>query len=247
MSDRNKVVFDDEQLLLVNKAPGIITLDCRGSRGKPTLQSWLKKEVFPKNFFTGGGGDFSQRSGIVHRLDKDTSGLVLVAKNTDSFKNLQTQFKQGKVKKAYRALVVGDIPLSGTINVPIKRMSRPRTKYGVSPQGKKSVTSYKVIDKLKKDISFYSYLEVYPLTGRTHQIRVHLSYLGYPIVGDSLYGYDTEIKPGRMLLHAQTIDFFHPVNNNHISFSVSPPKNFLKAVGKLGLKNGDEEKKNEKK
>jgi len=242
VSDRNNLLYQDKDFLVIEKAAGVITLNCPGSKGKRTLQNWLEKYIFPEKSFKVINDDFSERSGIVHRLDKDTSGLILVAKNKESFKSLQDQFKERKVKKTYRALVVGDIPLSGTIFVPIKRMARSRNKFCVSPGGKKAKTSYKVINRFMLGKTIYSYLEVYPFTGRTHQIRVHLNYLGYPIVGDILYGYKTNLSVSRMFLHALAIDFYHPVNNNQIGFRSQLPKNILDVINKLSNKPSSEKK-----
>jgi 23S rRNA pseudouridine1911/1915/1917 synthase len=233
VSGRNTVFYQDKDFLVVEKGIGVITLNCSGSKGKKTLQNWLENSVFPKNYFLNRNDDFSKRSGIVHRLDKDTSGLVLVAKNQEIYKCLQDQFKERRVKKTYRSLVVGNTPSPGTIFAPIKRTARLKTKFSVFPEGKEARTDYKVIDKFKQGETVYSYLEVYPLTGRTHQIRVHLNYLGYPIVGDPLYGYKTSLSTSRMLLHALAIDFYHPVNNNQIGFRSQLPKDFLDIINQL--------------
>ena len=220
----NKVLHQEEDFLVVEKCSGDIALRCSVSRGKPTLQEWLELNVFPKGFFRSGIDEFSKRAGIVHRLDKDTSGLVLVAKNPSSFKALQDQFRRRLIKKRYLALVVGDIPFKGTVLAPVKRMARSSMKYTVAPGGKRAKTDYFVLEKFKLNGEEYSYLEAFPLTGRTHQIRVHLRYLGHPILGDPLYGFKTKLVSPRLFLHASAIDFFHPVNNNQIGFKSSLPE-----------------------
>ncbi len=238
----NKVLHQEEDFLVVEKCDGVITLNCVGSKGKPTLQQWLESTVFPKGYFKDRVDEFSKRSGIVHRLDKDTSGLVLVAKNPAIFKALQGQFKKRLVKKRYLVLVMGNIPFEGTILAPIKRATHSRMKYGVVPGGKKAKTDYSVLERFELNGEEYSYLEAFPLTGRTHQIRVHLGYLGHPIFGDPLYGFKTKLNSSRMFLHASAIDFFHPVNNNQIGFKSRLPKILQEVLHNLKQNQNDTKK-----
>ncbi len=229
----NIILHQEKDFLVVEKCSGAITLRCFGSKGKPTLQEWLELNVFPKDYFKSGCDEFSRRAGIVHRLDKDTSGLVLVAKNPTAFKILQSQFKKRLVKKRYLALVVGDIPFEGAVSAPIKRMARSRMKYTVVPGGKRAKTDYRVLERFRLNGEVFSYIEAFPLTGRTHQIRVHLRFLGHPILSDPLYGFKTKLTSPRLFLHASAIDFFHPVNNNQIGFKSCLPKQLAVIIFKL--------------
>ena len=154
------------------------------------------------------------RPGIVHRLDKDTSGLIVVAKTRDSLENLKTQFENHLVKKTYLALVEGQMnPLEGTINAKIDRHPKNPMKFMVSSGGKDSETHYKVLKETPK----FSYLELKPKTGRTHQIRVHLSALGHPIVGDNLYGGKKLLR--RQFLHATTLELTSPSSSEKLVFT----------------------------
>ena len=196
--------------------------------------------------------EFENRSGIVHRLDKETSGILLIAKNPASFLNLQKQFKDRSVKKTYIALVHGEVkPESGEINVPVGRLSFNRKRFGVVAGGREAVTKYKVLsikyyavpagrqvsDGKKEPLSL---LELYPKTGRTHQIRVHLKYFGHPVFSDPLYGgrktsrNDRKLLP-RLFLHAAKISFLHPKTNKIISLESPLPQelvNFLLTLSK---------------
>jgi 23S rRNA pseudouridine1911/1915/1917 synthase len=168
--------------------------------------------------------DFYKRAGIVHRIDKETSGILIVAKNVESFENLQAQFKERKVEKTYVALAHGRVePLGGEIAVPVGRLPWNRKRFGVLAGGKEAVTKYKVISNFKfpgakNRGGELTLLELYPKTGRTHQIRVHLKYINHPIFGDELYAgrktsRDDRIILQRFFLHAKKINFFHPASN----------------------------------
>jgi len=194
------------------------------------------------------GIEFSNRAGIVHRLDKETSGIILVAKTKEAFENLQKQFKERQVKKTYIALVHGEVKYPvGEINVPVGRLPWNRKRFGVLAEGREAVTKYKVLRFYEvrsgmleaglrsekwdpySDISHrflasqfphhtsYSLLELYPETGRTHQIRVHLKYFGHPIFADPLYAgrktarNDRKLLP-RIFLHASKISIYHPAS-----------------------------------
>ncbi|OGH37663.1 MAG: hypothetical protein A3B44_00120 [Candidatus Levybacteria bacterium RIFCSPLOWO2_01_FULL_38_21] len=185
--------------------------------------------------------EFINRGGIVHRLDKETSGILLIAKNPASFLNLQKQFKERRVEKTYTALVHGKIvPDKGEINIPLGRLSYNRKRFGIVAGGREAVTEYKVLsikyyavpagrqvsDGQKESLSL---LELYPKTGRTHQIRVHLKYFGHPVFSDPLYAgrktarNDRKLLP-RLFLHASKISFNHPKNNTMTSFKSYLPK-----------------------
>ncbi|MCL5113658.1 MAG: RluA family pseudouridine synthase [Patescibacteria group bacterium] len=185
--------------------------------------------------------EFIKRAGIVHRLDKETSGILLIAKNPDVFLNLQSQFKERKVRKTYIALVHGIVrPEEGEIDVPLGRLSFNRKRFGVVAGGRESTTRYKVLTikylMTGKREEVLSLLELNPKTGRTHQIRVHLKYFNHPVFADSLYAGrktargDRKLLP-RLFLHAAKISFEHPRTKKIISFESPLPEqleNFLK-------------------
>ena len=190
--------------------------------------------------------EFVNRGGIVHRLDKETSGILLIAKNPESFLNLQNQFKDRKVEKVYLAWAHGEVkPEEGEINVPVGRLSFNRKRFGIVAGGREAVTKYKVSsikylvsDGKKEPLSL---LELYPKTGRTHQIRVHLKYFGHPVFSDPLYGgrktsrKDRKIL-SRLFLHAAKISFLHPKTGKEVSFKSDLSqklKEFLKTLSSV--------------
>ncbi len=203
-----QVIYEDDYIIALDKPSGWVVNDSNTISDAPSLQNWIEKNY---NFNVSHKKEL--RSGIVHRLDKPTSGILLVAKTEDVFFALQKQFADREVQKVYVALAHGNIePKEDTINASIGRLPWKRTKFGVLPEGREAVTNYKVIDSNPD----YSLLELYPKTGRTHQLRVHLKYIGHPIVGDFLYtGRKTARadfkKFGRLMLHAKSIEFTHPV------------------------------------
>lgn len=226
------VIFEDENILVVDKPAGLIVNKADTSAGKPTLQGWVEKKMgfkAPEN----SASDFLLRSGIVHRLDKETSGLIIIAKNEESFSNLQKQFKDRVVEKVYEVLVHGRVvPDVGEINVPVGRLPWDRKKFGVVADGKEATTFYKVLKKYtskrNNKVEELTLVEVYPKTGRTHQIRVHFKYLGYPVVSDTLYGgrksaRDDRKLLGRHFLHAKRIKFYHPKTGEKLEFESSLP------------------------
>jgi len=177
------------------------------------------------------------RGGIVHRLDRDTSGLMVVAKNEKSLVNLQNQFASHQVKKIYNALVFGKMePEKGTINIALKRDPKNRTRFMVSKSkdAKEAVTKYKVNHELRIMNQEVSLLEIELLTGRTHQIRAHFSAIGYPVVGDPVYkSRDSEIfskKIGlnRQFLHASELSFTHPITGKKMDFKSDLPSDLNK-------------------
>ncbi|MCL6096146.1 MAG: RluA family pseudouridine synthase [Patescibacteria group bacterium] len=184
--------------------------------------------------------EFIKRAGIVHRLDKETSGILLIAKNPDVFLNLQSQFKERKVRKTYIALVHGIVrPEEGEIDVPLGRLSFNRKRFGVVAGGRESTTRYKVLSikylMTGKGKEALSLLELNPKTGRTHQIRVHLKYFNHSVFSDTLYAgrktarNDRKLLP-RLFLHASEITFTHPATGEQVTFKNPLPEdlnNFL--------------------
>jgi 23S rRNA pseudouridine1911/1915/1917 synthase len=195
------IVFEDADLLVIDKPPGLAVHPSPG-HSSHTLVNGIMAHCTD---LSGIGGEL--RPGIVHRLDKDTSGLIIVAKNDAAHTSLADQLKDRKVKKTYIALVEGHVtPPEGLIDGPIGRDPHHRKRMAVVRGGRDARTGYRVL----KEIGGRTLLEVQPETGRTHQIRVHLASLNHPIVGDFLYGRRRESTLSRQFLHAQRLTFKHP-------------------------------------
>ena len=236
-----EILFQDENYLIVNKPSGMIVNNADTSKDLFTLQDFINKN-FPArlasesvagrqlstfNSELGSASEFLNRGGIVHRLDKETSGVLIVALNEESFAFLQQQFKDRTTKKEYTALCHGKLVEEGEINVPIGRLPWNRMRFGVIPQGRESYTKFKTIEhkvlldgKNKEDLSL---VRVFPLTGRTHQIRVHFQYVGHPIFADSLYAgrktYDHDKHYlNRHFLHASNITFISPTTKETVTY-----------------------------
>ncbi|OGH38798.1 MAG: hypothetical protein A2905_02450 [Candidatus Levybacteria bacterium RIFCSPLOWO2_01_FULL_36_10] len=241
-----EVIYEDEYIAVIGKPAGLIVNRADTAKDVETLQDWVDNKLKIKNSklkITDETKDFLERSGIVHRLDKETSGLLIIARDYISFLDLQKQFKQGRVEKTYVALVHGKITLpEGEINVPIGRLPWDRRKFGVIPAGRESQTFYKVLeykkikyDKKEEDLTL---VELYPKTGRTHQIRVHLRYLGFPVVGDELYAGRKNFKNDRKLLnrhflHAEKIKFYHPQSEEILEFESPLPQELVDFLSPL--------------
>lgn len=256
-----KIIFEDQDLLVLDKPSGVIVNRSDTTRGEKTVQDFVEKYLKilnPKSqipnksqitnindqnasTFVSPEEVFKNRAGIVHRLDKETSGILLVAKTPEAFINLQTQFKERKVRKTYIALAHGKIePTEGEINVAVGRLPWNRKRFGVLSGGRESVTKYKTINNLQLTINAESLtlLELYPETGRTHQIRVHLQYIKHPIFSDPLYaGRKTSRNDRKLLsrvfLHASKISFFHPTTNTLISFESPLPEDLKTFLSNL--------------
>jgi len=218
-----KIIYEDEDILVLNKPSGITVNKADTTKNEFTVQDYLE-EKFKNNsaYLTADKElDFYKRAGFVHRIDKETSGILVVAKNQQSFENLQTQFKDREVSKVYVALVHGHVDSpEGEISVPVGRLPWNRKRFGVLAGGKEAVTFYKVLEKFEKP---FTLLELNPKTGRTHQIRVHLKYFNHPIFGDSLYAgrktsRDDRKTLERFFLHAKKIFFSHPKTGGRVEF-----------------------------
>jgi 23S rRNA pseudouridine1911/1915/1917 synthase len=186
--------------------------------------------------------DFKARSGIVHRLDKETSGVLIIAKNEQAFSNLQAQFKERLVHKTYQALAHGRVvPETGEIHVPVGRLPWNRRQFGIVAGGRESITFYEVTGYFRTDDKrreVVTMLRLKPVTGRTHQIRVHLQYLGHPIFSDFLYaGRKTQREDrkllGRVFLHAAEISFLHPTTTKPLTISAPLPEELAKVMDHL--------------
>ena len=230
------ILFEDLDLIIIDKPHGLVVHPGAGNRDKTLMNGLLNYEE---------SLSYLPRAGVVHRLDKDTSGLMVVAKNEASYMSLVKQLKDRSVRRNYSAVVVGE-PISGdTINLPIGRHPKIRTKQAVNPKGKEAITEFKVVKRMKG----YSLLSISLKTGRTHQIRVHLSYRKFPIVGDRLYGggkfaakTSEETKSilklmTRQALHASSLSFVHPKTSESIKFQSNLPSDMSKLVNSLEARN----------
>lgn len=215
-----KIIFEDDFILVIDKQPGLVvhpTIDHPSGTLVNAIISHLKD--FDQNSF---------RPGIIHRLDKDTSGLIVVAKTKAALENLKNQFKIRQVEKKYIALVSGQVAKEkGLITGLINRHPKYKQKFIVDNEGKEAQTEYKV---LKRFVG-YTLLELTPLTGRTHQIRVHLAYIGHPIVGDKLYG--GKMLLSRQFLHAAFLELVHPQTKQRLVFKTELPEDLDKILAKL--------------
>lgn len=201
------IVFENDSFLVLNKPAGMVTT--KEGKDEGTLEDYLRT-VRPNDL---------PRNGIIHRLDKGTSGLVLAAKEQNSFDNLKKQFKNRTVKKKYYCLVCGEAVMDGSIDLPLARSKFGFGKFGVSIDGKRALTEFSLVKKYVRDGKKYSLLEINLKTGRTHQIRVHLSHLRWPLVGDSLYGGESNSLE-RPFLHAAYLEMNDPVTNERLIFEV---------------------------
>ena len=233
------IIYEDKDILIVNKQKGLVVHPGAGN-SKNTLANALAYKY--KNNLSNINGKL--RPGIIHRIDKDTSGLLVIAKNNISHSNLGKQFSEHTIKRKYKCLVWGILrPLNGRIDTLISRNKRNRQLMTVSEiSGKRAITNYKTIRSFfREDIPKISLMECELETGRTHQIRVHLSYKGISILGDKQYG-KKKLKFKKInkelafllnalqgqLLHAETIEFIHPTKNKWVKFKSELPKDFKK-------------------
>lgn len=218
------IVYEDDDLLIVNKESGMVTHPAPGHYTKTLVNALLYK--FDISTTT------DIRPGIVHRLDKDTSGLMVVAKNEKTHEKLSEMIKNKEVKRHYIALVEGEIQHeTGTIDAPIGRDQYDRQKMAVTDiNGKDSITHFKVLKRYKNKTLVECILE----TGRTHQIRVHMKYINHPVVNDPIYNKKKSDDFGQML-HSKSIEFIHPITKKEIYFEVEPPKEFMEKLKQLEI------------
>ena len=219
MEKKINIVYQDHNLLVLNKPAGWVVSKERVGERNPTIEEWAEGRV-EKGLW---------RNGIVHRLDKGTSGLVVVAKNERSLQDLMMQFAQRRVKKKYWALVGADVSSEGVIEAPIGRTSFGR--FGVKVGGKQARTEFRLVRKYRKEGKVYSLVEVDLKTGRTHQIRVHFSYLGWPLVGDNLYGGE-KMGLDRFFLHAFRLEFDSLDGGDRLKFVLEMPKDLSNVLEK---------------
>lgn len=211
--------YEDDELIVLSKNEGLIVHPSDTYKGTTLVSGIIEK--YPEIANVGE----SQRPGIVHRLDKETSGLMVIAKNNRAHESLKSKFKSRKIEKEYIAIVSGPIKNQGIIEAPIGRHPTNKIKRAIVESGKNAYTSYKKIDQNKK----FSMLRVNILTGRTHQIRVHLSSIGCPVIGDNLYS-NNKNNTSRLYLHSIRIKFNHPANNKEIEIHDNIPKEFIEIL-----------------
>lgn len=218
------IVYEDEDVLVVNKASGMVVHPAPGHHDD-TLVNALLYHV--KDLSTING---VKRPGIVHRIDKDTSGLLMVAKNDVAHASLVQQLQDKTVERKYIALVHGVIPHDkGRINAPIGRDPKNRLNMTVLHGGKEAVTHFEVLQRFDK----YTLIECRLETGRTHQIRVHLKYIGYPLAGDPQYGRKKDDFSWGQYLHAKTLGFQHPTRDEWIDFTAEIPSEFYTKLDEI--------------
>lgn len=218
------IVYEDSDLIVINKAAGMVVHPGAG-HGSSTLVNALLAHC---SDLAGIGGDL--RPGIVHRLDRDTSGLIVVAKHDRALQSLQRQFKRRTVAKIYVALVMGSLAQTeGIIEAPIARDPRNRQRMAVVASGKPASTRWSVVRRYHDHAGgWFTLIDVSLLTGRTHQIRVHMAWLGHPLAGDVMYGKAGDLTP-RQFLHARELAFEHPISGQPMRFTAPLPRD-LEAV-----------------
>ncbi len=216
------IVYEDDYLLIVNKKSGMVVHPAAGNYSGTLVNALLYR-------FDLKGGSEKYRPGIVHRIDKDTSGLMVVAKDEKTHELLSEMIKNKEVERKYIAIVEGVIPHeTGTIDAPIGRDINNRQKMAVtSVNGKDSITHFRVLERFSK----YTLIECTLETGRTHQIRVHMAYIGYPIVNDPVYGRSKNTTEYGQYLHSKSIRFIHPITKKEIYFETDMPLEFKEFLG----------------
>ena len=220
------IIYEDQDIILVNKPKGMVVHPANGNPDGTLVNAIMAK---CKDGLSGIGGEL--RPGIVHRLDKDTSGLLIVAKNDHAHIQMSDQIKEHKVQKTYLALVKGIVKENeATIQMPIGRSTQDRKKMAVRKDGKEAITHFRVLTRYLH----HTLLEVKIETGRTHQIRVHMAQIGHPVVGDMVYssGKNAFGVEGQML-HAQKLDFTHPRTGEKMHFEAPLPRYFNEVLEKL--------------
>lgn len=234
-----EIIFEDDYFFVINKPAGWITDSSNTTTNQPVIQKWVSEN------FDYETNNTEYRNGIVHRLDKETSGILLVAKTISALNELQRQFKERKVSKTYIALVHGKVEHpEGVVNEPVGRLPWRRDRFGVLPGGREAVTKYEVAANYTLNATAqlnpvnYTLLRLMPQTGRTHQIRIHMKHVGNPLVSDEFYAgrktarHDRWWCP-RLFLHSGNIAFTHPITKKDMVFNLDLPEDLQKALATL--------------
>ena len=225
------VIYEDNDIIVINKPKGMVVHPANGNPDGTVVNAVM---ALCKDSLSGIGGEV--RPGIVHRLDKNTSGIMIIAKNDKAHINLSEQLKNHEVKKTYIALVRGTINENeATINMPISRSKNDRKKMAVNRDGKNAITHFKVLGRYKNK---YTLLKVNIETGRTHQIRVHLSHIGHPVIGDDVYSNGkNEWGISGQCLHAWKIEFKHPITKKKMELEAKIPEYLNRIIKELKEEN----------
>lgn len=223
-----EIIYEDDDIIVVNKPKGLVVHPANGNPDGTLVNAIM---AICKDSLSGIGGEI--RPGIVHRLDKDTSGILVVAKNDKAHINMSEQIKNHTVKKTYIALVRGIVKENeATINMPIGRSIKDRKKMAVTKNGKEAITHFKVIKRYPNENC--TLLEVRIETGRTHQIRVHLAQIGYPVIGDATYSSGkNKWEVQGQCLHAKSLEFKHPITQKDMFLEAELPEYLQKIIKEL--------------
>lgn len=220
-----EIVYEDDNFAVINKPQGMVVHQAGSYRKNDTLVNALMSRLSSLSSING-----VIRPGIVHRLDKDTSGLIVVAKNDEAHKNLAAQIAAKTARRIYFGLVDGNVKEEeGTVDAPIARSRRDRKKMAVDEKGRRAVTHYKVLERY----GAYTLVRFELETGRTHQIRVHAAYIHHPIVGDAVYGGSTLLYKGGQLLHAKELHLDNPATGERMIFECDLPPHFLAVLAAI--------------
>ena len=219
------IVYEDEHFAVINKPQGMVVHPASSYQKNDTLVNALLADLDKLSSING-----VIRPGIVHRLDKDTSGLIVVAKTDEAHKSLASQIEKKTARRIYFGLCDGNFKEdNGTIDAPIARNKRDRKKMGIDPDGRRAVTHYTVLERFGK----YTLVRFELETGRTHQIRVHSSYIHHSIAGDEVYGGSTALYKNGQLLHARQLVLTHPISGEKMTFEAELPDYFENVLEKL--------------
>ena len=232
------ILFEDAAFLAINKPVGVVVNRAESVKGE-TIQDWMEGHYPIFQHVTDESVEqaaFVDRSGVVHRIDKETTGILLIAKTLESFIELQRQFKERVIQKTYLAIIHGELsPKEGEVRAPVGRLPWNRERFGIVPGGKESVTKYSAIKTIEKDGEKLTLVSVHPETGRTHQIRVHMKYINHPLLGDYLYAgrktsRDDREWATRVMLHAWKIVLKHPMTGETLAIEAPIPDDMNRII-----------------
>lgn len=233
-----KIIFEDESLVVIDKPAGMVANEAQ-STTELTVQKWFA-ERFKIQDTENKGSEFYQKGGIVHRLDKDTSGVMVLARTEAAYDNLKLQFLERKTVKKYTALVHNTFTdPHGEINQPVERHPKERKKFGVGKDlSRMAITEWNALEKYQFAGNSFQLMELIPHTGRTHQLRVHMQYMHHPIVGDPIYGFKKTWREDlawcpRLFLHAKYLEITHPGTGKRIYFEAELAEELNKVLEKL--------------